>query len=90
MVEVIGVLLVAALLIAFSDWFLGAIILAIIAALLALAWEGLSEGNWTTLLIAGWFGLLFFVLPMWLKNRRRHGESGSSKPNASEPDGGNP
>ena len=89
MVEITGVLLVAALLIAFRDWFLGAIILGVIAALLAIVWEGLSERNWTPLLIAGWFGLLFFVLPTWLKNRSRRGESQSSVLNTNGPDGGN-
>ena len=89
MVEFIGAMLVAALIIAFRHWFLAAIILVAIAALLAIAWEGLSERNWIMLLIAAWFGLLFFVLPIWLKNRPRRGESQSSVLNTNDPDGGN-
>ena len=89
MVEFIGAMLVAALTIAFRHWFLAAIILVAIAALLAIVWEGLSERNWTMLLIAAWFGLLFFVLPTWLKNRPGRGESQSSVLNTSDPDGSN-
>ena len=89
MVEINGVLLVAALLIAFRDWFLRAIILATIAALPALEWEGLQEGNRTILPTAGWFGLLFFVLPAWLRNRRRRDDPQSWVLNANDPDGSN-
>ena len=89
MVEFIGAMLVAALIIAFRHWFLAAIILVAIAALLAIAWEGVSERDWTMLLIAAWFGLLFFVLPTWFKNRPGRGESQSSVLNTNDPDGGN-
>ena len=89
MVEFIGAIFVAALIIAFRHWFLAAIILVFVAALLAIVWEGISERNWTMLLIAAWFGLLFFVLPTWLKNRSKRGESQSSVLNTDDPNGGN-
>ena len=74
--------------IAFRHWFLAALILVFVAALLAIAWEGLSERNWTMLPIAAWFGL-FFVLPMWLKSRPGRGESQSLVLNTNDPNGGN-